>query len=398
MRWGPHLAVRYLLRPAPDTPPAPSPPRDDPHYLSTEAAGRLAAGGMRFELCVQRYANEGDTPIEDTAVDWSERAAPPGPSPCSRSPHATVDGRRDRAGPRRRRPGLQPVEHHRRVPAAGQPQPRPQGGLRRRRRPPAGHRWETSGHVATRSPAPWPGRASASSTASCRGTGCRCALGPAQPRGLPRHAADAEPARHRAARGAADRAPRAAGPARRGVAPGPQPRRLRQRPLGAAMGAVGSTFGRNLRPVYRPDLFDEPNPDRGQPSAAAPASGSSRRARSTSSPRPGSSSRCTTGSRTPRKQLGEDDVKRAAAGRPDLAEHARRASPRRQMRIAGNVPYAGAGAATRPGLRQHELALVGRLGGVRLPTPRRASAAARRRASCASPPRATCRRTSRASR
>ncbi len=26
------------------------------------------------------------------------------------------------------------------------------------------------------------------------------------------------------------------------------------------MGAVGTAFGRNLKPRYRPDLFDEPNP------------------------------------------------------------------------------------------------------------------------------------------
>jgi hypothetical protein len=31
VRWGPTLAVRYLLRPAPDTVPAPSPPGDDPN-------------------------------------------------------------------------------------------------------------------------------------------------------------------------------------------------------------------------------------------------------------------------------------------------------------------------------------------------------------------------------
>ena len=42
VRWGPTLAVRYLLRPAPDTVPAPRPPDDDPNYLSTEAARRLA--------------------------------------------------------------------------------------------------------------------------------------------------------------------------------------------------------------------------------------------------------------------------------------------------------------------------------------------------------------------
>jgi Animal haem peroxidase/Catalase len=76
MRWGPTLAVRYLLRPAPDTAPGPHPARDDPDYLSTEAARRLAQGDIRFELCIQRYVDEHSTPIEDTAVRWSERVSP----------------------------------------------------------------------------------------------------------------------------------------------------------------------------------------------------------------------------------------------------------------------------------------------------------------------------------
>jgi hypothetical protein len=82
MRWGPTLAVRYLLRPAPGTAPAPPPPEDDPDYLSTEAARRLAQGDIRFELCVQRYVDEHSTPIEDTAVAWSERARRRSGWPC----------------------------------------------------------------------------------------------------------------------------------------------------------------------------------------------------------------------------------------------------------------------------------------------------------------------------
>ena len=78
-RWGPALAVRFLLRPAPDTVPAPAPPKDDPNYLSAEAARRLAQGDVRFELCLQRYVDEESTPIEDTAVEWTERVSPPEP-------------------------------------------------------------------------------------------------------------------------------------------------------------------------------------------------------------------------------------------------------------------------------------------------------------------------------
>src|SRR5260221_291788 len=79
VRWGPTLALRYLLRPAPDTVPAPRPPDDDPNYLSTEAARRLAQGDVRFELCIQRYVDEESTPIEDTAVAWTERGSPAEP-------------------------------------------------------------------------------------------------------------------------------------------------------------------------------------------------------------------------------------------------------------------------------------------------------------------------------
>ncbi|HEV3231240.1 MAG TPA: peroxidase family protein [Candidatus Dormibacteraeota bacterium] len=77
IRWGETLAVRYLLRPAPGAAPAPPPSGHDPDFLSREMAGRLEAGDVGFELCLQRYVDETRTPIEDTAVEWTEQAAPP---------------------------------------------------------------------------------------------------------------------------------------------------------------------------------------------------------------------------------------------------------------------------------------------------------------------------------
>jgi hypothetical protein len=77
IRWGDTLAVRYLLRPPPDAAEAPAPSDVDPEYLSAEIAHRLEAGDIRFELCIQRYINDASTPIEDTAVEWSERASHP---------------------------------------------------------------------------------------------------------------------------------------------------------------------------------------------------------------------------------------------------------------------------------------------------------------------------------
>jgi hypothetical protein len=76
LSWGGSLAVRYLLRPAPGAPPA-TPSTTDPSYLANEAVGRIRAGEVRMELFIQRYRDETSTPIEDTAVEWTEQAAHP---------------------------------------------------------------------------------------------------------------------------------------------------------------------------------------------------------------------------------------------------------------------------------------------------------------------------------
>ena len=75
-RWGETLAVRYLLRPADDTPAAPAAPPGGTQDLSRELLSRLVSGDVRFTLCVQRYVDEKATPIEDTAVEWTERVSP----------------------------------------------------------------------------------------------------------------------------------------------------------------------------------------------------------------------------------------------------------------------------------------------------------------------------------
>ena len=77
--WGPETAVQYLLRPYPGTPTAPRPPEGDPDFLRHEMEHRLALGDVRFELCVQRFRNDRETPIEDAAVDWRTPEAPPEP-------------------------------------------------------------------------------------------------------------------------------------------------------------------------------------------------------------------------------------------------------------------------------------------------------------------------------
>jgi hypothetical protein len=92
IRWGDTLAVRYLLRPLPGTPSGPKPSGDDPDYLSHEITRRLAGGDVHFQLCIQRFKNARATPIEDTAVAWSKRAAPPEPVAVLTIGRRAVDG------------------------------------------------------------------------------------------------------------------------------------------------------------------------------------------------------------------------------------------------------------------------------------------------------------------
>ena len=114
-------------------------PKGDPNYLSTEAGRRLAGGPVRFELCIQRYRDERSTPIEDTGVEWTERVSPPEPVAVLTLPQGDITTVDALAQARIiDATGVQPVEHDRRVPSAGQPEPGAQGGVRRQRRAPAG--------------------------------------------------------------------------------------------------------------------------------------------------------------------------------------------------------------------------------------------------------------------
>ncbi len=74
--WGDAGPVRYLLRPAAGAAQAPRPARNDPDYLGHELAKRLARADVVFELCVQRYRDPRRTPIENGATDWREKDAP----------------------------------------------------------------------------------------------------------------------------------------------------------------------------------------------------------------------------------------------------------------------------------------------------------------------------------
>jgi Animal haem peroxidase/Catalase len=261
IRWGPTLAVRYLLRPAPGTARAPRPPRDDPNFLSAEAARRLARGDIRFELCVQRYVDEDSTPIEDTAVAWSERVSPP-------EPVAMLTVARGDLSTPEALAQAQLIDATAFNPWNTTDEFRPLGNLNRARKAVydassaqrLGYRWQTEtpvrnvvigGAVRTMFQAvnrylPWyrlPVRLGLLNIEALRYV--------------------------LRARNLFDSEVREAPPRARPVPPAPPGEDVRvertfdgtSNDLSAPeMGAVGSAFGRNLRPDLRPDLFDEPSP------------------------------------------------------------------------------------------------------------------------------------------
>ncbi len=52
------------------------PPTTGPDALAADLAARVAAGPLRYDLAVQLYRDDRDTPIEDASVEWTEEIAP----------------------------------------------------------------------------------------------------------------------------------------------------------------------------------------------------------------------------------------------------------------------------------------------------------------------------------
>ena len=261
MRWGPTLAVRYLLRPAPGTADALRPPKDDPDYLSAEAARRLALGDIRFELCVQRYVDEDSTPIEDTAVRWRERVSPAEPVAVL----TLAGGDLSTADALAQARLIDAMAFN---PWNTTDEFRPLGNLNRARKAVydassaqrLGYRWQTE----------TPAR-------NVVIGGAARAMFRAVNRYLPWYRLpvrlgllNLEALRHvLRSRNLFDSEVREAPPQARPVPPVPPGEDVRVRrtfdgtsnDLSAPeMGSVGSAFGRNLRPDLRPDLFDVPSP------------------------------------------------------------------------------------------------------------------------------------------
>ncbi len=260
--WGEKLAVRYLLRPSPGTPEAAPPTLQDPDFLSHEIARRLADGDIRFELCLQRFRDAKATPIEDTAVRWSERAAPPVPIAVLRIHRRNVDGIGDVAEP----VAARLVDFN---PWNTTDEFRPLGNLNRARKAAYDasaahrheHRWLSE-----------PPRRNV-----VLGAGARSAFRlvnvffPWHRLGVRLGLLNLVAFRHVLRRdNLIDTEPHEAPPQARPVPAQPdETARVRRTFDGTdndlsarRMGAVGATFGRNLPMLHRPNLYDEPNPVR----------------------------------------------------------------------------------------------------------------------------------------
>ncbi|MEV7614239.1 peroxidase family protein [Streptomyces sp. NPDC089799] len=268
--WGDSGPVRYRLRPlsdpsapgpAPALVPAPDPTGTDPDHLERELARRLRDSDVRFELCVQRYVDGRSTPIEDGAAEWKEQDAPVVPvavltvprqdirTVVARAVASRIDGME--FNPWHTTDGFRPLGNLNRVrKLAYEASGAHRRGLRFVTVPP---RRNTllgvplrAGFRAVNRVVPWHRL-------------------PTQPGLLNLMAFRQELRRSNLIDTDVHEAPPTASP----EPPPPVDEELRVRrsydgsynDLSAPrMGAVGAVFGRNLKPVHRPDLHDTPNP------------------------------------------------------------------------------------------------------------------------------------------
>ncbi len=261
MRWGPELAVRYLLRPAPHARAGHRGSHGDPEHLAAEARERLRQGPVEMELCVQRFVDEQSTPIEDTGVEWSERVSPPEPVAVLTLPRcdlSTVDALAE----------ARAIDATAFNPWNTTEEFRPLGNLNRARKAAydasaahrLGLRWESPPPLHNVVVGGLVRRAFRVLNRHVEWHRLPVRLGL-----LNLEAFRQELRRDNLIDTEAPDAP----PAARPTPPGPPPEEARiarttdgtNNDLSVPhMGAVGATFGRNLRPVDRADLYDEPDP------------------------------------------------------------------------------------------------------------------------------------------
>ena len=258
--WGEAGPVRYMFRPIPGTPPAPAQDRKDPEFLHREMARRLAKADVSYDLCVQRFVDERRTPVENASVEWRDGVAPAVPIARLTLPAQDLDSAEARAVARR-------IEDLTFNPWYTTDDFRPLGNINRARK--AGYQAGSAHRLGLRfvTEEPLQNRLIGAPV------GAAFAL---LNRYVPWHKLPLQLSllnlvflRKVLRRlNLIDTELREAPPKAQPV-PEPIPERLRSErsydgtynDLSAPkMGAVGAAFGRNLKPQYRPDLFDTPNP------------------------------------------------------------------------------------------------------------------------------------------
>ncbi|TYB61362.1 catalase [Nonomuraea sp. PA05] len=258
--WGEAGPVRYRLRPATVSPAVPAPPPEDPDYLAHELAARLARQDVVFELCVQRYEDPRVTPVEDGAADWPDADVPVVPVATLTIPRQDVGAAGARAAAAR-------IDRLAFDPWNTTDAFRPLGNLNRARK--AAYEAGSAHRLGRRFVTPTP-RRNLVVGALLRGT-----FGVVN-RHIPWHRLptwigllNVATIRQVLRRDNLIDTEVRRGPPQTHPVPTPPDDSLLVRrtydgtcnDLSApAMGALGAPFGRNLPPVYRPDLFDEPNP------------------------------------------------------------------------------------------------------------------------------------------
>ncbi|TXS45412.1 peroxidase [Streptomyces sp. uw30] len=258
--WGAAGPVRFLLRPAPGSPPAPTPDRSDADFLHGEFARRLARSDVAYDLCVQRFVDERRTPVEDASVEWKDGVSPAIAIARLTIPSQDLDSAEARASARR-------IEDLAFNPWYTTEEFRPLGHLNRARK--TAYQASSAHRLGLRFVTEEPAR----NRVLGRPVQAAFAL---LNRYVPWHRLPVQVSLlnlvflRRVLRrlNLIDTEPREAPPRAQRV-PEPVPERLRgERSYDGTyndlsdprMGAVGSAFGRNLRPDHRPDLFDTPNP------------------------------------------------------------------------------------------------------------------------------------------
>ncbi|MGY0019865.1 peroxidase family protein [Streptomyces sp. cg35] len=259
--WADAGPVRYLFRPAAGSGGAePRPDRGDPDFLHQDLVQRLSRDDIAFDLCVQRYVDETRTPVEDASVEWEDAITPP--VVVARLTVPMQDITTAEAGSAARR-----IEELAFNPWFTTEDFRPLGNINRARK--AAYRASSAARLDTRFLTEEPLRN--------RIVGVPVELGfRLLNRVVPwyRLPLDASLLNLVYLRKVLRRfnlidtdLPEA--PPRAESVPVPVDERLRTtrsydgsfNDLSAPrMGAIGAAFGRNLKPVYRPDLFDTPNP------------------------------------------------------------------------------------------------------------------------------------------